>query len=221
MNYAPDDVIESRNLTSKLIWIIIISTFLVSIWSFYTSYELKELDEPAYALAYVSIALGFISVAGVIYSIKTSYDSKTQIIQIANMDFMQILDNLLDDRMNFMYKGYIEELFTWNLQIHLERANELDKKMIKKKYHYRLINSINISLDTLFNRTEWTKLDHDTQANVRQVYKITRQYEKKKEQEKKFKKILERMGKNPNEAEKDFYNRFIKPKNNEEDRQNN
>ena len=67
-------------------------------------------------------------------------------------------------------------------------------KMIKQKYHHRLINSFNTSLEELFKRVEWKDLDPSIQGNIHRVYEIATQYDKG-EHEAEFNQFTKTIGK--------------------------
>jgi len=210
MEYAKDNIIEIRNKISKFIMGCFIIALVISLYSIFHPLLYDMLGIIKNGVSLVSLGIGSFGISFVIYSLKTSYDSDTKMIQNANVNFLQALDDSLESRIRYIgIPNHNNDSFSWLLQTHFERAYELDRKMIKKKYHHRLIHSFIKSLDVFFNRVEWNDLDTGIQGNIHSVYKIAHHYVRRdKEQEDEFIEILEKMGKKKKESEEEFYHRL-------------
>lgn len=216
MSCASNNIIEKRKTFSIFFWIIFFIFIGMSAFVIYKGYILINLnnDKIDRGLGFISIGLGLLSVGGIIYSFKNSFDNNTKFIRDENAKFQRILQDFEQERIYYIRGEYNIEAYIWRSRTQLERANEIDKKLIKCQHHYRLIQYFIVTLNVLFNRQAYNNLTQGQQSNIKNMYRIVREFDRSSErQENNFSNILLRMGKNSEETEEQFYNRLFNQNN--------
>ncbi len=214
MRCMDNDEIEKRKKVSKKILngvYVCISVSYIYIAIIIILFLMKEIDD---YIPYVSIGLALFAITLAVFSLILAFNSDTKMIQITNFNFQQALEDFENARIYFIRRIYNVEAYIWRSRTHLEKAFELDKNRIKCKYHNRLIQYFNVTLETLLQTPHisvtWNSLKPNQQKNVKQIYWIARQYQRSgKRQENNFSAKLQLIGKRPNETEEQFYNRLF------------
>lgn len=211
MECAGNNIIEKRKKILYIHWLVFIFYIIFSIVVIYFANNLLiEENSNKSIFALVSISLGFLSIGLAIFSSVTSFNSHSKMIQNANVNFLQAISDFENARIYFNRHIYNIEAYIWRSRTHLERAYELDKKLIKCKHHHRLIQYFITTISVLFSVTTWNNLTQGQQKSVKEMYRIAREYKRGSErQENNFSNVLGHLGKNTNETEIEFYNRMF------------
>jgi len=162
----------------------------------------------------VPISLGF-----AIFSISLAFDSNAKMIDNANINFLQTSSDFVEARSRYIsvYSNdpaqNLENVkhFLWWSEIHLIRAFELNKKIIKPEHQMELYNYFYVSLWQMFDifKVKWNSIREGDRQRIIKMYSMARQYEKNPNSEKKLMTLFERhLGKSPNESEEKFYERI-------------
>ena len=207
-----DEIIEKRNRNSKIMFYSFLPAFLISLFTLIYPVIIynKNILDFVSTISLLSLGLGMLSVSLVIFSWKMGYESDTKMIQNVNVNFLQALSDFEKARINYNRNIYNLEAYIWRSRTHIERANELDIKLVKCKHHHRLIQYFTVTLEVLFNRNNWGNLTDGQQDNLKEMYKIARQYKiRHARQETNFLNALEGMGKRSDETEEGFYHRLF------------
>ncbi len=212
MTCASNKIIEKRKTLSILFWIIFFIFIGMSACVIYKGYDIINMNNYMIdrGLGFISIGLGLLSVGGIIYSFKISNDNYIETIRDENVKFQRILHDFEQERIYFIRGIYNAEAYIWRSRTQLERVYELNKKLIKCRYHYRLIQYFIVTFDILLNRHPYNTLSQSQQNSINEMYRITREFNRSGDrQENNFLNILLRMGKNLNETEEQFFNRLF------------
>lgn len=141
-------------------------------------------NEPL-GIAWISLAVALMGALTGVVSYYISSESKDIAIKsdkkmksIANANFLQIVTQIEDARINFNFHGWDKELYIWRTKCLVEMANELlkrdeEKKLIEIYNIQRLVNYFNKSIEQLLIRYKWNKLDDNQQNNTAESLYLT------------------------------------------------